>query len=157
MGFFDTLRKVLGNEPKPDVVPADGATFDRAWGPETPADADGPASAQAGPGLYDRAQWVKKVGRVLEGLPATRPEWAVVEADARALGLEPEFVLKTQTDAFLMMMRKAVSDRTFTESEHRTLDLARDLIGVPEAEAEAALHAVVGEAEAFFKRPVEGA
>lgn len=154
MGFFDTLRKVLGNEPKPDGAPAGGAAFDRAWGLDAAEDADG--TATAGAGLYDRAQWVKKVGRVLHGLPATQPEWTVVEADAKALSLEPEFVIRTQTDAFLMMVRKAVSDRTFTEPEHRKLDLARDLIGIPEAEAEAALHTVVGEAEAFFGKPVEG-
>ena len=54
-----------------------------------------------------------------------------------------------------MLIRQAVSDRHVTEEEHRKLDLARDLIGIPEAEAEAILHAIVAEAEAFFGKPVE--
>ena len=54
-----------------------------------------------------------------------------------------------------MLIRQAVSDRHVTEEEHRKLDLARDLIGIPEAEAESLLHAIVAEAEAFFGKPVE--
>ena len=70
---------------------------------------------------------------------------------------DPAWVAKCQRDEFQLLIRCAVSDRRFTETEHRTLDLARDLIGIPEAEAEAALHAVVAEAESFFGKAVEGA
>ena len=78
-------------------------------------------------------------------------------AEARAMNLDPDWVTRCQVDEFLLLVRRAVSDRHFTEEEHRKLDLARDLIGIPEAEAEAALHSIVAEAESFFGRPVEGA
>src|SRR5450755_3258393 len=101
MGFFNALRRVLGGH---DARP-EGATdpgLARAWGLDEP-------DAAAG-GEYDRAQWVKKLKRVLAGLPATRAEWPALAADAQALGLEPEWVSKCQTDEFLLMVRRAVSD-----------------------------------------------
>jgi hypothetical protein len=55
-----------------------------------------------------------------------------------------------------MLVRQAVSDRHVTEDEHHKLELARDLIGLPEDKAEAILHAIVAEAEAFFGKPVDG-
>ena len=77
-------------------------------------------------------------------------------AEARALKLDPAWVTKCQVDEFLLLVRRAVADRLFTEPEHRKLDLARDLIGIPEAEAEAVLHSIVAEAESFFGKSVEG-
>ena len=41
-------------------------------------------------------------------------------------------------DEFRLLIRRAVADRKLTPQEHRKLDLARDLIGISEAEAEAA-------------------
>ena len=78
-------------------------------------------------------------------------------AEARAMNFEPEWMTRCQVDEFLLLVRRAVADRHFTEEEHRKLDLARDLIGIPETEAEAALHSIVAEAEVFFGRPVDGA
>ena len=56
-----------------------------------------------------------------------------------------------------MLVRRAVADRLFTEAEHRKIDLARDLMGIPEPDAEEILHQVVVEAEKFFGGAVEGA
>ena len=42
-----------------------------------------------------------------------------------------------------------------SEEEHHKIDLARKLIGMPEAEAEQILHAIMAEAEAFFGAPVK--
>jgi hypothetical protein len=53
-------------------------------------------------------------------------------------------------------VREAVADLGVTLQEHHKLDLARGLIGLSEAEAEATLHTIVAEAEAFFGKPVEG-
>jgi hypothetical protein len=149
MGFFDTLRRVLGAER--------GATERQvadAWGLE--ADSAGSAP-EAGSTNYDRAQWQKKLKRILDELPASRPEWDELMTEARALDLDPAWVTKSQVDEFLLLVRRAVSDGVFSEVEHRKLDLARDLIGIPEAEAEAALHSIVAEAETFFGKSVEGA
>jgi hypothetical protein len=58
---------------------------------------------------------------------------------------------------FSLMMRRAVADRHVTPEEHSKIDLARSLIDIPEAEAEAMLQAIVREAESFFGNAVEGA
>jgi hypothetical protein len=149
MGFLDTLKRVLGQKPEGEKVVA-------AWGlGDEPAAAPGEPAADAS--LYDRAQWHKKMKRILAELPDSRNEWAELMTEARALKLDQDWVTKSQVDEFLLLVRRAVSDRHFTEAEHRKLDLARDLIGIPEAEAEAALHAIVAEAESFFGKSVEGA
>jgi hypothetical protein len=144
MGFFDTLRRVLSGE-KP---PAAAAPGDRRPAPEL----DQPRVA---PVPYDLRNWQKKLKRILDELPGSKPEWADLLAEARALGFDPEWVRHCELEEFQLLVRRAVSDRHITEAEHRKLDLARDLIGIPEAEAEAILHAVVAEAEAFFGKPVE--
>jgi hypothetical protein len=147
MGFFDTLRRVLGSEPRPlDRKVAD------AWGLDETEERGAADSS-----IYDRGQWQKKLKRILDELPASRPEWDALVTEARALNLDPAWVTKCQIDEFLLLMRRAVSDGVFSEAEHRKLDLARDLIGIPETEAEAALHSIVSEAETFFGKSVEGA
>ena len=159
MGFFDTLRRVLGQEDA--GAPRDAAGGAAAPGPtaDEPGSGSGFGSGDgdADPGLYDRTNWHKKLKRVLGELPASEGRWPELVSEARALNLDPEWVAKCQVDEFLMLVRRAVSDGHFTEPDHRKLDLARDLIGLPEAEAEAALHAIVAEAERFFGKAVEGA
>ncbi len=155
MGFLETLKRVLGQRPADEAE-----KVKTAWGLyERPGDIDEPPRPETvdEPVSYDREQWRKKMKRVLEGLPRTQAEWPDVVAEARALNLDPDWTTRSQVDEFLLLIRRAVSDREFTEDEHRALDLARDLIGIPEPEAEAALRAVVAEAEAFFGRSVEGA
>jgi len=148
MGFFDTVRRVLhiDNHPASEVA--------QAWGLDEETE---PGAEAAEAGLYDRAQWQKKLKRILEGLPTSKSEWADLAADARALNLDPKWIEKIETAEFTLLVRKAVSDRHFTEEEHRKLDLARDLIGISEERAEAILHAVVAEAEKFFGKKVDGA
>jgi hypothetical protein len=94
---------------------------------------------------------------VLEGLPDTESEWQPLMAEALSLKIDPAWVQGCLREEFALMMRRAVADGVVTGMEHRRLDLARDLIGIPESEAEATLHAIVAEAEAFFGKPVEGA
>jgi hypothetical protein len=156
MGFFDALRRALhrdaGGPAGSELASAWGLTGDGAdAGPTKAADLSADASA------YDRAQWHKKMKRILGELPASEPEWAELMSEARALNLDPAWATKCQVDEFLLLIRRAVCDRHFTEAEHRKLDLARDLIGIPEAEAEAALRSIVSEAESFFGGSVEGA
>ncbi|SIO25420.1 hypothetical protein SAMN05444166_3268 [Singulisphaera sp. GP187] len=151
MGFLDTLRRTLGADSSTTsgaavplaVVAPEGLTEDA--GPTVPA------------GQYDRAQWHKKLKRILDELPGSRLEWDALIYEARALELDPEWVAQAQREEFLLLVRRIVADRVVTESEHRKLDLARELLGVPEAEAEATLHAIVAEAESFFGKPVRDA
>jgi hypothetical protein len=155
MGFFEALRHVLGRDHGPEGErPADprntrGSRFGRPATDAGHVPTGGDASA------YDRLQWHKKLTRILEELPGSRAEWDALMTEARALELDPEWVAKCQVDEFFLLIRRAVSDRVFTEEEHRTLDLARSLIGLSEEEAEAAFHAIVAEAESFFGKPVE--
>ncbi|GAC1464254.1 MAG: hypothetical protein NVSMB9_02680 [Isosphaeraceae bacterium] len=160
MGFLDTLRRVLaGGAQEPDshetastLGLAEDNTGDGAdAGPTPPGDLVADAS------VYDRTNWQKKLKRILDSLPTSRHEWPELITEARALKLDPDWVTRCQVDEFMLLIRRAVSDRHFSEEEHRKLDLARDLIGIPEAEAEAALHTVVAEAESFFGKSVEGA
>ncbi len=107
-------------------------------------------------GEYDRTQWAKKVKRVLERLPESQAEWADVLAESKAMDFAPTWIQQCIRDEFAMLVRRAVADRVVTEAEHRKLDFARDLLGIPDAEAEAILHTVVAEAETFFGKRVEG-
>jgi len=160
MGFVDTLRRVLGRDP------AEGGEASTIIGPlviEPGGVVTGDSGADAGPAVppdpttaYDRSQWHKKLKRVLDELPGSQGEWDALMYDARALGLEPGWVAERQREEFLLLVRRAVSDRVVTEPEHRKLDLARELIGISDADAEAILGRVVAEAEAFFGKPVEG-
>ncbi|MFO0908782.1 MAG: hypothetical protein U0794_10560 [Isosphaeraceae bacterium] len=151
MGFFDALRRVLGGHAEGETRPADPALA-RAWG----LDEVGEHGSGDEPSAYDRAQWIKRLKRIFDELPGSQGEWVDLMSDARALHLDDAWVRERQIEEFRLQVRRAVSDRNFTEAEHRNLDLARDLIGLPEAEAEAMLHAIVAEAESFFGRSVEG-
>ncbi|WP_406694071.1 hypothetical protein V5E97_23800 [Singulisphaera sp. Ch08] len=158
MGFLDALRHALtaDSESKreasaiPLVVEPGGIVE------ESGADA-GPAGPPAPAGQYDRAQWHKKLKRILDELPASKTEWDDLMYEARALEFDPEWVVRTQYEEFQLLVRRIVSDRIVTEPEHRKLDLARELLGVSEAQAEAAVHAIVAEAESFFGKPVRDA
>jgi hypothetical protein len=153
MGFFNALRRTLGVEtglkPSPREVEAQFLGVDPdtlPLAPETPFES----------GVYDRAQWEKKLKRVLAELPDSRADWDDVAAEARAMDFDPAWVKQCGLDEFALLVRRAVADRIVTEAEHRKLDLARDLIGIPDADAVTILHAVVSEAETFFGKSVEG-
>jgi hypothetical protein len=150
MGFFDTLRRVLTNDRRHPAGATDEGRHGRGH------DRDQPLPEAGTPGAYDLLQWQKKLKRILDELPGSQSQWADLMAEERAMGFDPQWVRRCQLEEFHLLVRRAVSDRHFTEAEHRKLDLARDLIGIPELEAEAILHAIVAEAEAFFGKPVEG-
>jgi hypothetical protein len=115
----------------------------------------GPAVPPQPSSTYDRAQWHKKLKRVLDELPSSRLEWTELEREAKALELDADWVENAKREEFLLLIRRAVADRVVTASEHIKLDLARELIGIPDAEAEASLHAIIVEAESFFGKPVD--
>lgn len=157
MGFFDSLRKTLGVAPTEGIGPINP----RLAGAPNIDDEGDPGDASVPEPFhgtdYDRKNWLNKFKVLLDELPASRPQWLDHMADALALGIEPETVRAWGREEFTLLVRRAVADRVVTESEHRKLDLARDLLEIPDAEAEQILHAVVAEAERFFGGTVEGA
>lgn len=166
MGFFETLRRVLTGDPRSQGLPGESLRpseldLGDSPHPEFPhrVPAADPAAMAAPPATsdYDRDQWRRKLKRILEKLPTSQPEWTDLMADAGALALDVAWVEQCQRDEFALLVRRAVSDRHVTLAEHSTLELARTLIGIPEAEAEATLHAIVAEAQEFFNKPIEGA
>jgi hypothetical protein len=152
MGFFATLRNVLADDFAGSTEPRTGDRKGVAGGEDSAAGSGQSSDDVAS--WYDRTEWRKKLQRVLDGLPQTQPEWDTLASEARALKLDPAWVKRCEREEFLFMIRRAVSDRVVSESEHRKLDLARDLIGMPDPEAEAALHSIVAEAESIFGKPV---
>ena len=151
MGFFDTLRRVLAGE-------ASGATPGVVYDKDGRLIPEGVAtttlSQSESTSKYDRAQWHKKLKRILDELPDSRGEWPELMSEAKALDFDPDWLANAQREEFLLQIRRVVSDRVVTEAEHRKLDLCRDLIGLSDEEAEAALHDIMAEAESFFGKPV---
>ncbi len=157
MGFFDSLRRILS-----DDAPVDrGQTsqgLSRAWSlSDTDDNVTGTEPATFHGGEYDRKNWRKKLKLILDELPSSRGRWADHIADAHAMAFEPDQIKTWCRDEFTLLVRRIVADRVVTEAEHRTLDLARDLLAIPDAEAEQILHDVAAEAEDFFGKSVEGA
>jgi hypothetical protein len=74
--------------------------------------------------------------------------------EASSLGFDRGWVAQRLRAECALLVRRAVADRAVTEAELRKLELARELIGIPEPEAEGTLHAIVVEAESFFRAPV---
>lgn len=154
MAFIDALRRALGGESSPRFTPREVEAAFLNVDPDTLPIAD---ETPFESGVYDRAQWAKKLKRILAELPDSKSEWDDLTTEARAMGFDPAWVEQCSVEEFTLMVRRAVADRVVTDAEHRTIDLARDLIGLPDAKAEAILHGVVAEAEKFFGGTVEGA
>jgi hypothetical protein len=164
MAFLDALRRTLAGDPT--VRDVDRMRLVEAWGlsdtshPEFPgpAPAADPAAVAASPAAteYDRTQWRRKLKRILDNLPDSQGQWRDLLAEAGALGFDPAWVQQCQREEFALLIRRVVSDRVVTPLEHDKLDLARTLIGLPEAEAVQTLHAIVAEAEAFFGKSISG-
>jgi hypothetical protein len=154
MGFFDALRRTLGGDLAREITGREVEARFLGVDPDTlPIAPESPFES----GAYDRAQWAKKLKRVLAELPASHPEWEDVAAEAKAMDFDPAWVAQCARDEFAFLVRRAVADRVVTEAEHRKLDLARDLLAIPDSEAETILNAIVLEAESFFGGAVEGA
>lgn len=157
MGFFDSLRRTLGVAPTEGIGPINPRLAGAANVPDEgdPRDAAEPESFR---GIeYDRKNWLNKFKALLDGLPGSIDLWREHMADALSLGIEPATVRAWGLTEFTLLVRRAVADRVVTESEHRKLDLARDLLEIPDADAEAILQSVVAEAEGFFGKSVQGA
>jgi len=162
MGFFNALRRVLHHETHANVDHDTKRRIRDAWGldEEEPEAGDehraSPEASRAGmASAYDRGQWDKKLRKILEDLPGSQPGWHDLMTEAHALEFEPDWIAQRQREAFALLIRKAVSDRVVSEDDHHKLDMARKLIGLPEAEAEQVLHDIMAEAEAFFGTPVK--
>ncbi len=154
MGFFDSLRHALGANASRDKRLA------TAWNLNDTDEKDHGLHAEPEPfhgGEYDLKNWRKKLKRILDDLPASQGEWPTHLADAHALGIKSDQLATWVRDEFALLVRKVVADRVVTEAEHRKLDLARELLQIPDDEAERVLHDVVAEAETFFGGAVEGA
>jgi hypothetical protein len=164
MSFFHALGRILGGRSKLDdqeqqhLISA-WNLYDDSSRPagslveETSADAA--SDAKAAP--YDQGQWRRKLKSILEKLPQSQARWADLAAEVRALKLDPDWVRQAFREEFTLLVRRAVADGVVTPEEHKRIDLARHLVGLPEAEAEEILYAVVTEAEAFLGKPVAGA
>jgi hypothetical protein len=167
MGFFQALGRFLGGSDTRGLDDSRRDELMRKWNlyDEKPADLPdaipddtipGPIRA-VGTSEYDRAQWHRRLKTILERLPESEDQWPELMADIKALGFDPDWVNEAMQAEFVMLMRRAVADRTLTTSEHRKLELARVLIGIPEDQAEATLQTVIREAESFFGGSVENA
>jgi hypothetical protein len=160
MGFLDVLRGYFTGD-------ATGASDDarnrirNAWGLDDrspgaagAASPTGPAPDPDAPSAYDVEQWKLKLQRILDGLPTTEPEWASLVTEARAYKLKEDWVSKQFNEQFELLIRSVVADRVLSEDDLARIETARKLIGISESQAEAAVRAVVADAEAFFGRPV---
>jgi hypothetical protein len=153
MGFFNALKRVLSHDSHAHATDDSRKRIRAAWGlddEESPTQAETSAAS-----AYDRSQWQKRLRRILEELPGSQRQWHDLMVDAHALNLEPDWITQRQREEFAFLVRRAVANRVVSEDEHHKLDLARKLIGMPEAEAEQTLRAIMAEAEAFFGTPVK--
>lgn len=158
-------HRIAGTAGKPrSCVPPSILARYRAWGlDDDESDTAGRGDDHALPSpttgsnasVFDRAQWQKRLRRILDELPGSQPQWHDLMTDAHALQLEPDWIADRQREEFAFIIRRAVADKVISEEDHHKLDLARKLIGMSEAEAEDALHAIMAEAEAFFGAPVK--
>ncbi|MFO0890272.1 MAG: hypothetical protein U0790_14165 [Isosphaeraceae bacterium] len=154
MGFFDALKRVLSHESPARHDEETRKKIRDAWGlvEEAPEEDHGPEAA--GASAYDRNQWQKKLRKLLDELPGSQGHWHDVVADAHALDFEPDWIAERQEEEFRFLIRRAVADRVISEEEHERIELARRLLGIPEAAAEETLRSIMAEAEAFFGKPV---
>ncbi|QEH33114.1 hypothetical protein OJF2_16110 [Aquisphaera giovannonii] len=156
MGFFNALKRVLTHEGRKEADDDATRRIRDLWGlDEEEPGASPSATVGADASAYDRSQWQKRLQRIVDELPESRPRWADLMQDAHALHLEPAWLHERHLEALALLVRRAVADRVFSEQEHRRIDLARDLMNIPEEEAVKVLHDIVAEAEAVFGAPIK--
>jgi hypothetical protein len=156
MGFLDSLRRSLGVAPTEGVGPINPRLAGAPGVDDEGDPADAPPPEPFHGSGYDRKNWRNKLKLILDDLPDSRDRFRELLSEGLSLGLDADTIRAWCREEFTMMVRGIVADRVVTEAEHRRLDLARDLMEIPDAEAEGILHAVVAEAEQFFGRHVEG-
>jgi hypothetical protein len=152
MAFFESLRRALGG-----AAPIN-PRLAKAWNVDNegnPRDAAEPEPFHGGE--VDKRNWLKKLKLLLDELPDSQSRFPDHIAEAHALGFDPEQIRNWFREEFAMLVRRVVADGVVTEGEHRNLELARQVLAIPDAEAEAILRAVVADAESFFGGTVEGA
>lgn len=156
MGILDVLRSYFtghGARASDD----DLARIRGAWGLEEEgskasegASSIAPSADADAPSGYDVAQWRKKLRRIFDELPASQSEWSELMTEARAYHLPDDWISERLAEEFTLLIRGVVADRVLSEDDHDRIESARKLIGVTEAQAEAAVRAIVADAEAFF-------
>ena len=99
---------------------------------------------------------MSKLKTILDQLPASEAQWDGLLAEAAALKLDPEWVRRCQREEFTLLVRRAVADCQVTPQEHRKLELARILIGLPESEVTEILERVATEFESICGKTIEG-
>jgi hypothetical protein len=162
MPFFDALKRLVSHGKRVEAEAHLSDQIKTAWGLDDPdhanalASGERPATIPLGKGAseYDRAQWSKRLKRLISGLPASRSQWQDLMNDAHALEIDPDWIAQQAREGFSFLVRQAVSDRVFTHEEHEKLDLARRLLELSEPEAAQIVHAIVDEAEKFFGAPI---
>jgi hypothetical protein len=155
MGFFNALKRVLTHEARKESDDEAARRIRDLWGLDEESREESHASLRGDSTAYDRAQWQKRLQRIVDELPASQSRWADLMQDAQALQLEAAWIHERHLEALVQVVRRAVADRVFSEEEHRRIDLARKLMSIPEVEAETILHDIVAEAEAIFGEPIK--
>jgi hypothetical protein len=126
-------------------------------GPETDGGEDVFVVSQHAATDYERTLWRKKLQRILDDLPDSKSEWPDFAPDGDVLGLGDAWIHDRMVEEFTLLIRRVIADGVVTDAEHRKLDMARDLIGLSDSQAEAIFQQAIEEAEAFFGKSVEGA
>ncbi len=161
MGFFNALKRLLPHTAHEHADEESRQRIRAAWGLDVEenkatnvgqpgSQSQSMAMAEKGSSAFDRSQWQKKLRRILDELPDSQPRWQELMSEAHALEFEPEWIAERQREEFAFIVRRAVANKVISEDDHHKLELARKLIGMPETEAEATLHAILAEAEAVF-------
>jgi hypothetical protein len=160
MGFLNALKRILGNlDTHPQNISADDrAKLASAWGlAESDLNAEESTSAsETRPATdYDVELWHRKLKSLLDKLPESREQFADFMADAQALNFDTRWVDETIREEFTLLIRRCLSDHVLTPGEHQKIDLARELMGIPETEAIQILDKTVADAEAFFGKSTQ--
>jgi hypothetical protein len=157
MRFLEVLRGFLSHHAHPGESEAAKARIRNAWGLDSETEAGPREPSSIAPSRdadaaspYDVGQWRKKLRRIFEELPASNSEWDDLMTEARAYGLEEGWIAERLAEEFTLLIRGVVADRVLSEADHERIETARKLIGITEAQAETAVHAIVAEAEEFF-------
>lgn len=145
MRFLEALKEFLNSSDHAKGAESDRARIRDAWNLDSAPSADADSASP-----YDVEQWRKKLRRIFEELPESKGEWTALMTEARAYGLDAEWIDARLAEEFTQLIRGVVADRVLSEADHERIETARRLIGLTESQAETAVRAIVSEAEQFF-------
>ena len=132
MGFFNALKRLLPHASHELASEESRQRIRAAWGlDDDESDTAGRGDDHALPAtktgsnasVFDRAQWQKRLRRILDGLPGSQPQWHVLMTDAHALQLEPDWIADRQREEFAFIIRRAVADKVISEEDHGMVQL----------------------------------